>query len=36
MPPTRLFVNRGLILGVQFTLGSAMHTCEEAVEIILA
>lgn len=29
MPPTRLFVNNTQMLGVQFTLGSAIYTCEE-------
>lgn len=29
MPPTRFFVNNTPMLGVQFTLGSAIHTCEE-------
>lgn len=32
MPPTRLFVNKALMLGVQFTLGSAIHTCEDALK----
>lgn len=29
MPPTRLFVSNAPVLGVEFTLGSASHTCEE-------